>query len=109
MAIPHAQPMDVVDVGPLGAGLHNTRTSTLVKTDQLELIRLVLPEGKAIAEHAVEGEITVQCLEGSVEFRSNDVTRVLAPGQLVYLRGGSKHSLLAVADASLLITILLNH
>jgi quercetin dioxygenase-like cupin family protein len=100
--------MDVVDVRPLGASLQSAHTTTLVKTDQLELIRLVLPEGKSIAEHAVDGEITVQCLEGSVEFRSNDLTRVLAGGQLVYLTGGSKHSVRAVTDASLLITILLN-
>jgi quercetin dioxygenase-like cupin family protein len=102
--------MDVVDVRPLGvAEFQSTRTTTLVKTDQLELIRLVLPKGKNIAEHEVEGEITVQCLEGRVEFRSNDITRVLSAGQLVYLAGGSKHSLIALDDASLLITILLNH
>ena len=107
MAIPHAQPMDIVDVQPLGSGIRNARTATLVKTDHLELIRLVLPAGKSIAEHKVEGEITVQCLEGNVEFHSNDTTRVLSAGQLVYLAGTSKHSLRAVDDSSLLVTILL--
>ena len=107
MAIPHAQSMEVVDVRPLGSGIHSSRTATLVKTENLELIRLVLPAGKTLPEHEVAGEITVHCLEGHVEFRSGDVIRALSAGQLVYLSGASKHSLSAVDDSSLLLTILL--
>jgi quercetin dioxygenase-like cupin family protein len=69
----------------------------------------VLPAGKAISEHQVNGEITVQCLEGHVEFTSNGVTRSLSAGELVYLAGASKHSLRAVENSSLLLTILLGH
>src|SRR5690349_4621101 len=105
MAIPHAGPMDIVDVRPLGASFGEARTTTLVKTNQLELIPLVVPAGKQISEHQVAGEITVQCLEGQVEFTSNDVTRSLSAGQLVYLAGGSKHSLRAVENSSLLLSI----
>ena len=107
MAIPHARPMEIVDVRPFGTGFHDLRTTTLVKTDHLELIRLVLPAGKTISEHEVAGEITVQCLEGLVEFTSNDVTRSLSAGQLVYLTGASKHSVYSLEDSSLLLTILL--
>jgi quercetin dioxygenase-like cupin family protein len=99
--------MDVVDVRPLSTGFDVARTTTLVKTKQLELIRLVLPAGKEISEHQVAGEITVQCLEGQVEFTSNDVTRSLSGGDLVYLAGARMHSLRAVENSSLLLTILL--
>lgn len=109
MAVPRAKPMDVVDVRPLGSNFEAERTTTLVKTNQLELIRLVLPAGKEIAEHEVQGEITVQCLEGQVEFTSNNVTRTLSAGQLVYLAVASKHSLRASENSSLLLTILLQH
>jgi quercetin dioxygenase-like cupin family protein len=68
-----------------------------------------LPAGKEIAEHQVAGEITVQCLEGRVEFSSNDVTRSLSAGELVYLPGASKHSLRAIENSSLLLTIHLQH
>jgi hypothetical protein len=37
----------------------------------------------------------------------NDVARALSSGQLVYLAGASKHSLRALKDSSLLLTILL--
>lgn len=61
IAIPYAQPGDVVDITPLGERLLETQTNTLVKTDSLEVLRRVLPAGKQIAPHAVPGEITVQC------------------------------------------------
>ncbi len=107
MAIPHAQPGEKVDVRPLGDRLGESATSTLVKTEALELIRLVVPAGKTIPPHQVPGEISVQCLEGRVEFSSGSQTTSLAGGELLYLAGGEPHSLTALEDASLLVTILL--
>jgi quercetin dioxygenase-like cupin family protein len=109
MAILHAQPMDIIDVRPLGAAFGEARTTTLIKTNQLEVVRLVLPAGKEIPEHQVASEITVQCLEGQVEFTSNNTTRLLSAGQLVYLAGASKHSLRARENSSVLLTIRLQH
>lgn len=107
MAIPHAAPGQVVDVRPLGAALGEAVTSTLLKTARLEVIRLVLPAGKEIAKHQVPGEITVQCLEGSVEFTSQGRPQHLDAGQMLFLSGGEEHSLKGLTDASVLVTILL--
>lgn len=107
MAIPHAQPGDVIDISPLGKKLPQTQTSTLVKTDSLEVLRLVLPAGKVIDPHSVPGEITVQCLEGKAVFTARGKDQELTPGQMLYLAGGDEHALRAVEDASLLVTILL--
>jgi quercetin dioxygenase-like cupin family protein len=109
MAIPHARPAEVIDVHPLGAQMKEAQTTTLVKTDALEVIRLVLPAGKEVKPHEVPGEITVQCLEGNVAFCAGDSECELTAGKLVYLAGSDKHSLRAVEDASLIVTILLKH
>ena len=109
MAIPHAKPGEVVDVRPLGAALAQTITRTIVKTDDLEVIRIVLPAGNELPAHQVPGEITVQCLEGKVAFRVDEVDRELTAGKILYLEGGSKHSLRASENSSLLVTILLKH
>lgn len=109
MALEHAQPGDVVDVRPLGTRLSAARTETLVKTDALEVVRLVLPAGKEIPSHQVQGEVTVQCLEGKVVMSLAGKARDLAAGQLVHLAGDDPHALRAVEDASLLVTILLKH
>jgi quercetin dioxygenase-like cupin family protein len=105
MAIPHAQPGEVIDVRPLGPALAGARTTALVKTESLEVLRLVIPRGKEIPAHATRGEITVHCLEGRVAFTTGGVTNELGAGQLLYLRGEQPHSVLGIDDASLLVTI----
>jgi quercetin dioxygenase-like cupin family protein len=107
MALTHANSGEVVDVRPLGEGLKRSITTTLIKTDRLEVIRLVLPAGKVITEHRAPGEITVQCLEGAIEFRAHGRSEVLRAGQLLYLTAGEPHAVEAVEDASVLLSILL--
>ena len=106
MSIQHAKPGDVIEL-PLGAALGSSKTTTLVKTADLELIRLVLTAGKDIPTHKVGGEITVQCLEGRVAFTAEGKTQDLAAGQLLYLAAGEPHALRGIEDSSLLVTILL--
>jgi quercetin dioxygenase-like cupin family protein len=108
MAIPHAQPGEVVDVQPLGAALADTKTRTLFKTENVEAVRIVMLTGKEISEHEAPGEIVVQCLEGKVAFTALGKTQELEAGQLMYLAAEEPHSVKCVEDASFLLTILLN-
>ncbi len=107
MAIPRAQSGEVIDICPLGAELAQARTTTLVKTKTLEVIRLIIPSGKEIPGHQAHGEITVQCLEGRVAFTAGDTKRDLEAGQLLYLSSEQPHSLHGIEHASVLLTILL--
>jgi quercetin dioxygenase-like cupin family protein len=109
MAIPHAKSGEVIDVRPLGDALKKTITHTIIKTDHLEVIRIVLPAGKNLPPHQVPGEITVQCVEGKVEFTIGQIARELTAGALIYVEGGREHSLRASEDSSLLVTILLKN
>ena len=97
----------VIDIRPLGESLAGTRTSTLLKTDHLEVLRLVMPAGKAILTHTAPGEMTVQCLEGRVEFRIREETHELEPGDLLHVPPDEPHSVRGIEDGSLLLTILL--
>lgn len=106
MSIQHAAPGEVVNL-LLGDSLATTKTSTLVKTTDLELIRQVLPAGKAIPTHQAPGEIIVQCVEGRVTFTSAGKTQDLAAGQLLYLAAEQPHSVQAIENSSLLVTMLL--
>jgi quercetin dioxygenase-like cupin family protein len=105
MAIPHARPGEVIDVRPLGPALAGARTTALVKTESLEVIRLVIPRGKEIPTHKTRGETTVHCLEGRAAFTTGGITPELGAGQLLYLQGEQPHSVLGLDDASLLVTI----
>ena len=109
MALPHAGSGEVIDIRPLGSNLVQAKTTTLLKTKTLEVIRLAIPAGKDIPEHRAHGEITVQCLEGRIAFGAGGRKFDLAAGHLLYLSGEEPHSLHGIEDATVLVTILLRH
>ncbi len=108
MALPHAKSGDIIDIGPLGSGLAEAGSTTLVNTNTLEIIRMVIHAGREIPEHLVHGETTLQCLEGRLAVTVGDAQRELRTGQMLYLAGDVPHSLRALEDASVLLTILLH-
>lgn len=108
MALHHAASGEIVDIRPLGEKLKQAIPATLVKTDHLQVFRYILPEGQEFAEHKVHGEITVQCLEGVVEFTSLGRKQMLRAGEFVYLAGDDPHALRGIEDASVLVTIVSN-
>lgn len=104
MAASNLQAGEVIDVRPFGPGFAGAKSSILLKTDALQLVRLVIPQGQEIPSHSARGEITVHCLEGRVAFTTNGVTYELGAGQLLHLPGEQIHSVLGLEDASLLVT-----
>lgn len=107
MAIPHARPGQVIEVQPLGAGLAHEKTVALFKSEDLEVMRLVLRAGKSLPPHKVPGEITIQCIEGSLEVTADNQSHVLHAAQLLYLAGGVIHGVTAIQDTSALVTVAL--
>ncbi len=107
MAIAHAASGQVIDVQPLAHQFCDARTVALFKSNELEVMRLVMPAGKTMPMHGIKGEVTVHCLEGAVELTAHGQTQRLAAGQLVWLEGGVEHALTAVQNSSLLLTIVL--
>ncbi|HEY1188664.1 MAG TPA: cupin domain-containing protein [Gemmata sp.] len=105
MSNPQVAPGEVVTVGPPAAVLPGVATGALVRAPGLDVLRLVVPAGREVAEHAVTGTLTVHCLEGAVDFTAGGETRRLGAGQLLHLPPGAPHSLHGVADAALLVTI----
>ncbi|MBP6652934.1 MAG: cupin domain-containing protein [Xylophilus sp.] len=107
MAIHHLASGEIANLHLLGGEALRNQSTALFKTTQLEVIRLVLPTGRSMPLHSVAGVITVQCLQGRIEFTVPGHVQTLQAGQLLYLRGGEPHSLLALEDACVLVTIVL--
>ena len=91
---------------PLGPAIRGARSTTVLKSAGLEVIRLVIPAGKQIPPHRAPGEITVHCLEGRVAFSHDAHDMELRPGDLVHLCPKELHSLKGIADSSVLVTLL---
>jgi quercetin dioxygenase-like cupin family protein len=109
MALPHAALFDVVNVAPLGEKLIDTFSTSLIKTDKLQLLHLVLPAREDQPEHHVDQQCVIHCLEGDVEVVTPAGSRRLGAGELVVLPARQKHSVRARADSALLVTLLLDN
>ena len=107
MAIPHARSGQIVDILPAVGALPSAKSFALFKSAQLEVMRVVLPAGKAFPPHRVAGQITVQCLEGRIDISVDGTSQELRAGQLMHLEGGVLHGLVGIDDASALVTIVL--
>ena len=106
MALEHARAGQVVKLHPLGDKLKHAKTAAIVKEGSFEAVRLIVPAGREIPSHKVSGSITLHCLEGRVVLGLEEAESELAAGDWVYLAGGAAHSVKALEDSSLLLTIL---
>lgn len=105
MALPHTPSSEVVRITPLGTALTGAVTSALLKARELEVIRVIVPAGKTLAQHQVPGEITLLCIEGEVLLKTPGNEQILCAHDFVHLAGGTPHALTGKSDASLLLTI----
>ena len=113
MAIQHAVSGQPVGVMPIANTLGERQAVAIFKTNELEVMRLTKRMDPSrhwtMPAHKVAGDITVQCLDGSIRFVSDDSTQVLVAGEMLYLAGGVPHSLTGIEDALALVHIVLRH
>ena len=105
MAIAHAASGEVIHlVGPTSTAGERPSVA-LFKGVELEVLRMSVAKHKQIPKHHAAGELTLQCLSGSVEVSLEDTKRELREGDLLYLKAGTEHALRGLEDALLLLTI----
>lgn len=108
MALKHAQLLDVIDLRATDEDRCGAFSRSLLKTNHLQLMQLVLGIGEQLPEHHVAGEITIQCLTGNVRVVMPLQTCELTAGQLIALPAGERHAVHAQSNATLLVTLLRN-
>lgn len=105
MALRHATSGEIVRIDAFDPAAANVPSTAIVRDDHIEVMRLVLPAGKNVPEHGVDGPITLHCLQGAVEVHAHNETKLLRAGELMYLAGAVSHGFHAVEDTSLLATV----
>ena len=103
MALHHVRPAEAIRLTSVASA--TAKTAALVKTGWFEAVHLVIRAGDKIASHSVPGHATIHCLEGLVLLQTNEEMR-LAAGDWLYLDRGQEHSVAALEDSALLVTIL---
>jgi len=108
MALHHAQPGEIVSLAPLGKYLPEARSVAITKKAGFETLRLIMPAHSSIPRHAVPGNVMLHCLEGSIELSLPSSNVTLNAHDWVYLEHSEPHSLKALQNSALLLTILVN-
>lgn len=96
----------IVDIRPSEENDTRMKSTILLKTGQIEVVRLVMPEGKEMLTHTAPGAMIIQCLGGRVELTIDDEAYELHEGQMAHLTAHEPHSVRCIEKALLLLTIL---
>ena|SRR5687768_16343617 len=78
---------------------------TIFKSDTLRVVLLGLHKDAELKPHQANGVITVQVLEGTISFSTENATHTLNPGQMIALHEKITHSVTAITDAFFLLTL----
>ncbi|MDB4887885.1 MAG: hypothetical protein JWN79_3323 [Gemmatimonadetes bacterium] len=78
---------------------------TLVKNGPLRVTLMGIAAGGEVASHSADGPITVQVLEGAIEFEANGKSWPLAAGSLFALDTGIVHRVRAPEGGVFLLTV----
>jgi quercetin dioxygenase-like cupin family protein len=102
----------LLDLGEVVTELHGqsrrgqSRGSvTLVKQGGMSLVLTHLHAGGRLQEHATPGAATVQVLDGEVRVRMGDEALDVPAGRLIAFNSGVRHSVEAIEDSTLLLTL----
>ena len=78
---------------------------TVFKTNGLRIVLIALHEGAEMARHTADGIISVQVLEGQMQFNTDGRSVELSKGQMLALHERIPHSVLAIKETIFLLTL----
>ena len=99
---PNYQSGDVISLHPRGCELADAQTETLIHENDMEIARVVLHASEQHPLHTASGPVILQCIEGLVGVAVDDIGKKMQPGDVMYLRSGTRHSLYGICDSAVL-------
>ncbi len=99
---------EVFNIHPTGEQYTEFFSRAIVRTPELEVIRLVLPRGESLREHGFAGDCTLQCVEGRVQLDVGGQQVLLRESEMTCLAAHQLHALHALTHAVVLVTIVLH-
>ncbi len=78
---------------------------TVFKTNGLRILLIALHEGSEMARHTADGIISVQVLEGKIQFNTDQQSVELDKGRMLALHERIPHSVKAIQETIFLLTL----
>ena len=79
---------------------------TVYKTDGMRMVLIALHKGAVLERHTAKGNISVQVMEGEINFSTDNQTVLLKEGQAIALHKEIPHEVTAVKESVFLLTLL---
>jgi quercetin dioxygenase-like cupin family protein len=79
--------------------------SSLVKGDGINVALMLLKPGAKLQEHHTRAPITLQVIDGRINFVANGKTQVVTSGMLVALDRAIEHSVEALEESAIVLTV----
>ena len=78
---------------------------TVFKTNELRIVLIALHEGSEMPRHVADGIISLQVLEGRMQFNTDQQSVELTQGQMLVLHEAMFHSVKAIQETLFLLTV----
>lgn len=106
-------PMVTIDLGSFTEQIKEEQTwkdsdrnaIAVFKTDGLRIVLIALHKDAEMKKHSADGIISVQVLEGQIQFTTSEQSVELNKSQMLTLHKGIPHSVLAREDTVFLLTL----
>ena len=82
-------------------------SAPIYKSDTMRIMLMGLPEGEELKPHAASGVISIQVLEGSINFTTAEQTVLIEKGHMIALQENVTHSVHALSACIFLLTVAL--
>lgn len=78
---------------------------TIYKTDAMRIVLIALHKDAMLKEHSTNGVISVQVLDGEINFRTQGEKYKLTKGKMIALHRNITHEVTAVEESVFLLTV----
>ena len=84
-------------------------TATLFKSETMRIVLIGLHENAELKPHKANGVISVQVIQGKIEFTAEQQNTHLDEGQMIALQENIVHSVTALTESFFLLTLAMNN
>lgn len=78
---------------------------TIYKTNGLRMVLVALHKNAVLARHTADGILSLQVLDGEINFNTDDKSVAVKKGELIALHRGLYHSVEAIKESVFLLTL----
>ncbi len=84
-------------------------SATIFKSETMRIVLIGLHENAELKPHKANGVISVQVLEGKIEFTAEQQSTQIEKGQMIALQENITHSVRALTESCFLLTLAMNN